>query len=305
MAVFTTLFLKIIPLYVLVLFGFVAGRFLQVQKETVSRLLIYIIAPVVFFTAVLTTPISPSVLSLPLVFFLLCSFLCLLTFFLTRRLWHDSTRHLASLASGDGNSGYFAFPVTVALFGQESLGLAALCSLGFLLYENSLGFYLLARGNFSSQQSLRRVLRLPTLYAFLLGVLLNAFDVQASAAYLDFASLFRGTYSVLGMMLIGVGLSTISDFRFDMKFLGVTFVMKFLVWPLAMFGLLSVDTAFFHFFTREMHNVMILMAIIPLAANTVAFATELNVYPEKASLAVFLSTLFALPFIPLVTMMVF
>ncbi len=42
------------------------------------------------------------------------------------------------------------------------------------------------------------------------------------------------------------------------------------------------------------------MSIVPLAANTVAIATELKTYPEKASVAVLMSTLFALFFIPLV-----
>ena len=36
------------------------------------------------------------------------------------------------------------------------------------------------------------------------------------------------------------------------------------------------------------------------AANTVAFATDLKAQPEKASLVVFLSTLFGLFYIPLI-----
>jgi malate permease and related proteins len=40
------------------------------------------------------------------------------------------------------------------------------------------------------------------------------------------------------------------------------------------------------------------MAIVPLAANTVALATELKVHPERAAIAVLLSTLFALFYIP-------
>ena len=48
-----------------------------------------------------------------------------------------------------------------------------LSALGFILFENSFGFYLAARSRYSARESLRTVLRLPSLYATLLAVALN------------------------------------------------------------------------------------------------------------------------------------
>ena len=45
-------------------------------------------------------------------------------------------------------------------------------------------------------------------------------------------------------------------------------------------------------------KVLLVASITPLAANTVVFATELKTHPKKASFAVFLSTIFALLYIP-------
>jgi len=59
----------------------------------------------------------------------------------------------------------------------------------------------------------------------------------------------------------------------------------------------SVNFTFWPLFT--------LFSIFPIAANKVAFATELKVHPEKAALTVFLSTLFALFYIPLVVSLLF
>jgi len=42
------------------------------------------------------------------------------------------------------------------------------------------------------------------------------------------------------------------------------------------------------------------LAIMPLPANAVAYALQLNVQPDKTSTLVFLSTVFALFYIPLV-----
>src|SRR5690348_8810287 len=44
-----SLLIKLIPLYCVILLGFLAGRYLHAQKETIGSLLIYIIAPFVIF----------------------------------------------------------------------------------------------------------------------------------------------------------------------------------------------------------------------------------------------------------------
>ncbi len=303
MLVFFTLFFKIIPLYLLIGLGFVAGKYLQASKETVARLLIYIIAPAVIFNSVFTTPIAANVLSLPILFFILCSVVCLVTFSISKHIWSDATKNILAFTAGTGNTGYFGLPVAIALFGADIAGLVVISTLGFVLYENSLGFFITARGHHTVKESIVRVLKLPTIYAFVIALILNLLGVKLGQAYTDFALLFRGAYTILGMMLIGLGLANISKFKFDFKFVAASFLAKFVVWPIIIFVIIALDKAFFGFFTEQIHRVMILMSIVPLAANTVAYATELNAHPEKASFAVLLSTLFALIYIPLIAVM--
>jgi predicted permease len=50
---------------------------------------------------------------------------------------------------------------------------------------------------------------------------------------------------------------------------------------------------------------MLLMSIVPLASNTVAFATKLGVHPEKSAITVLASTLFVLFYIPLFVTFIF
>ena len=300
MGIFLTLLIKIIPLYLIILLGYVAGRYLKAQKETVARLLIFIIAPAVIFNSVLTTKLSVSVLSLPILFFSLCCLICLATFSIAKKIWSDPTKNILAFTSGTGNTGYFGLPVAIALFGPDIAGLVVISTLGFVLYENSLGFYITARGNHSAKESLKRVIKLPTIYAFLIGVIINLLGVKFGQGYFDFANLFRGAYSVLGMMLIGMGLASITDYKFDFKFIGATFLTKFIIWPLIISLIIFVDSNTIRLFNPEIYRVMILMSIVPLAANTVAFATELNAHPEKASMAVLISTIIALFYIPLI-----
>ena len=76
--------------------------------------------------------------------------------------------------------------------------------------------------------------------------------------------------------------------------------MKFIIWPLIVSALIYFDKSFFHIFPSGSYEVMLLMSITPIAANTVIFASELKVEPEKAAMAVFSSTVIALFYIPLV-----
>ena len=60
MTIFWALVEKLVPLYVLILLGFISGRFIKIQKDTIARLIINIIAPVVIFTGIATTEINIS-----------------------------------------------------------------------------------------------------------------------------------------------------------------------------------------------------------------------------------------------------
>ena len=59
------------------------------------------------------------------------------------------------------------------------------------------------------------------------------------------------------------------------------------------------DINLFRLLNRDIYQIMFLLSLSPLAANTVSFATILKVQPQKAAIAVLLSTIFALIYIPL------
>ncbi len=299
MQVFFLLIFKLIPLYFIIALGFVAGKYLKVSKESLAALLIYIIAPLVVFHGVYTTQLTAGTLLLPVVFFVAAAIICLLFYYIGKIFFEGSVKNLLAFAAASGNTGYFGLPVGVAIFGSEALGTLVLCTLGLIVFENTLGFFIAARGEHTAKVALMKVVKLPSIYAFILAVAVNLMQINLGQTYLDFAQLFRGAYSVLGMMIVGLGIAGIAKFEFDFKFISLAFLGKFLVWPFIMFLLVFADRQFWHLFGDLAHKVLLLLSVVPIAANTVAFATELRVHPQKAAVAVLLSTLFALAYIPL------
>lgn len=305
MSIFITLLLKLLPLYTMVLLGCIAGKKLEVKKESIAQLLIYIIAPIVVFSGVVTTQINAAVLSLPILFFLLCCLMCVIFYYVGKLFWPGSEKNILAYACGSGNTGYFGLPVVLILLGDQFLGIAIMAGLGFILFENSLGFFITARGHHTMKEALHKVLGLPALYALILGLVVNSTHLQLSPIILDAFTHFKGVYIVLGMMLVGLGLSQVTRASFDIKFTAISFLAKFLVWPLIICSIIFIDSSFLHFYSSSIHKIMLLMSIVPLAANTVAYATKLNTHPEKVAVTVLLSTLFALVYIPLFISLIF
>lgn len=305
MSQFVDFILKLLPIYLLIGAGFVMGKRLPVKRDTISNLLIYLIAPVVIFNSVYTTRLSLQTAILPVMFFVLCSAMGLFAYWFNASL-PTKQRGVLAFAGGSGNTGYFGIPVALALFGEASVGLVVLCVFGFLVYETTLGFVLISRGTHTVRESLEKLLRLPIVYAFLLGVFAQLLQLNMGQIYRDFVPNFRGAYVLLGSLLIGVALSELTRAHAEVSLMLRAFFTRFVVWPVISIAMILLDRTYFGVFAgrTDIYQVVFLMSVVPIAANTVAYATFLKSEPERAAFIVFTSTIFAIVFIPLMTSLV-
>lgn len=294
-----TLFLKLIPLYLNIGLGYVASKALGTTRDSIARLMFFIINPLIIFSGVLNVKLNAGVLFLPILTFVICSSLCLIFFKLGKGWWHDSSRNLMAFSAGSGNTGYFGLPLALLIFNREAEGVYVLALLGIVLYENSVGYYILAKGTYPASECARKILYLPALYAFASGLCLNLSGFKEPEVFVSFMGHIKGTFTVLGMMIIGLGLANLEHFKFDRKFMELTFIAKFLIWPLLILTLNALDTSYFGIYDETTHKALVLISIVPMAVNTVIVSTLLNSQPEKAASAVLLSTIFALIYVPL------
>ena len=299
METFQLLFLKILPLYLLILLGFFATKKLKTDKEGIGKLLLYIISPVIIFYGGLLNSFNLHNISLPFVVFLTASLASIVFYKIGKRFFpKNSDANLLAYAAGASNTGYFGLPVIAAILGQEAFLMAIIANLGMIIFENTIGFYLAAKGNYSAKQSLIKILRLPHLYALTLGILFQQLGLSDNQILLTNYELFKGSYTLLGMMIIGMSLANMRFVLTDYLFVGLGFLAKFIFLPIMTLILIYFDQNFKIYDTLT-HQVFLIIACAPLAANTVVIAHELQLDPAKAALAVLLSTLFALVFIPI------
>lgn len=291
---------KLLPLFFYVLAGFIAARLLNVTRESIAKLLIYVISPIVFFETLIRSPFNPKYIALPFFYAALCSILGIATYKFSKKFFKSPMRNLLAYAGGSANTGYFGIPATAILLGEGRISTAIFIIIGYNLYEYTTGFYLAARGNFDTRESLRKIATLPSLWTFFLSLIVSAAGIHTVPATLEPVLMgFRGAYSTLGLMMIGLGLGSIRSLNLHYKFISWTLVIKFFVFPLLAVSVVFLDQATIRFLDYDLVEILLLMSLVPLAANGVSIATELKLPTDEIAFTITLSTVLSLLWIPL------
>lgn len=299
MPLFTSLVIKLSPLYFNIFLGYIAGKKLEANRDTITKIMFYLINPLIIFNGLLHTKIDSSILSLPLLTFFVASSICIVFYRLSRRIWQDTSKNIMAFSAGSGNTGYFGLTLAMMLFDNQVEGVYIMALLGITLYENSIGYYITAKGKYTPLECFYALLKLPSIYALLVGLALNLLHLPIPDVFHDFMGHIKGVYTVMGMMIIGLGIAGLTGFNLDMKYVGMTFLAKFFVWPLVILCLVTLDVEFFGIYQPNVHRALILLSIVPLAVNSVVMATLMESYPEKVAATVLISTIFALFYVPI------
>lgn len=297
---FVTIFIKILPLYILIFLGYLSGKFLKTDRNTIANFLLYVIAPIVVFSSVLNVKKEPSLIFLPLLVYAISCFMCAIVYRLSYIFFNDNLRNIIAFSSGSSNTGFFGLSVALIVLDPETVGIYILSFLGIILFENTYGFYMAAKGNFPPSYCLKRTLKLPTLHAIVLGALMKCLGGSIPVDFQEFIYNMRSTYIVLGMITIGLGLSTIEKFEIDWKCIGITLVVKYILWPVTVITLIFLDKNYFNFYDIKAHNALFILSIVPVSVSTMVVASVLNYPAEKMAVVVLLNTLTGLIYVPFI-----
>ena len=301
MTLFLTLLVKTIPLYFSIILGVLSTWILKCDKDTIAKIILFILAPLIVFNATVSVKLEASVLFLPTFFFFSSTILAFILLFIFKKIYSDNTANLLAFSTSTGNTGNIGIPLAILFLEPNLVDIFIFTVLANILYQNSIGYYITAKGHFTAKQSIIKVLKLPALYAFVLGIILNTYGFKIPEMFVSYTEYIKGAYAILGMMLLGMGMEKIkSNNSFDLKFISYAMGIKFIFWPIFILTFIYLDKNYIHFLNDGYYSIMFLFSIVPLAGNTVTVATLLNVKPEKMSLAVFISTIISLFYIPFV-----
>ncbi len=290
----------LVPLMMLIVLGWGVGRWRSIDVRPISTLLIYAVAPVVAFGTTAQLAFHGRIVLLPFIVYMLAAFSGLTSFALGRVLLKKKElRFLLPEATGCGNNGYFGLPVAMALFPPGQVGIYFLIIMGTSLFEATFGYYFVGRGNMSVMDALKRTAGMPIIYAITAGLFLSAFHVRLDPGLVKLCDVAKGCYVTLGMMIIGLALARHKKLSRDFDFIALVMFGKYVLWAIAVSGFVWLDGHVLRIYGTSVYTMIAILVITPTAANTAAFAAQLDFKPQQAATVVFLTTLLsfaALPF---------
>lgn len=296
---FTALLIKVIPLYAMIAIGYCAGRFADISDKQMADFTIHFIAPFVLFCIAWQTELDPGTSFVFIVFLaVLTLFMAAASYIYGVKIWGDKRKNLFAHQILGSNSGYFGIPVVFALFATETANLWILVMIVSTVLHTSIGYYILATGNLTPMDGLKKLLKLPLFWSMVFGLCFSFTKIPWIEGLNETLDIFKGAYFVMGMSIIGLSMAKLSRVHFDFNYIWNTILWRFPVWTAAALGVIYIDARFLGWLSQDYYALILLYAAMPLPANSVAYAAQLNVHPQKAASAVLASTLIALLYIP-------
>ncbi len=161
MEVLNKLLTSVVPLYLFIGVGYGASKWWGLKSKPVSKILLYVLIPVVIFDNILQADIAQLSIVVTLVFAL--ALLMNLPAWLTHRyLVKDLNKYLLFCGFSYFNVGWFGIPVVLALFGEKQMPLIISAYMGNLLYGDTIGYYLMSRSkDLPVKDSVLNVIKIP------------------------------------------------------------------------------------------------------------------------------------------------
>jgi malate permease and related proteins len=280
---------NILPIFLAAGAGYALARYLKLNPRTLSTVIFYIFSPCLVFTLIRTSQLGNGDI-LRMIFFTTTLILLLggITLLIGRLMRLEKKLLAAALLSTMFmNAGNFGLSVVLFAFGENSLAYSSLFFVTSSVLINTVGVMTASLGSANLRQALSNLVKLPALYALILGfVFLETGWILP--APVERATQVLGNAAIPGMLvLLGMQLQIVQWKGFGAP-LTLVNVMRLIVSPLIAIGLAQV-------FNLSGHALQagVLESAMPSAVLNIVVATEFDARPEFVTAAVTTTTLFS------------
>jgi len=290
--------ITIIAIFFMVFLGYILKRIDLLKRtdvDTLNKIVINIALPSMIFITIYKSDflILQEIAMLPFVGVILgfsCGFFLYLIF--TLKKYPEKKKWALILPVSIGNTGFLGFPVTLGVFGNDGLIRAIFYDISTLIMFLSLSTILIFKFGGKTKDSLNYLLRFPSLWAVLLGILLNFLNIPIGEI-LDISINYMATATV-PLIMISLGLSLqFKGIKEDIKSTSSVTFIKLIVSPILAFFVLG-----FLGFSGLEYSVGILEASMPCSMLMLVLAIENDLDFNLTANCIVISTLFSLITIP-------
>ncbi len=274
----------VLPVFLVASAGFALASFVTIDSRSIGRLLFYLATPSLVFRSLYQTQIDGRVMQQLAMVAVSAAVLTGLLGWLASWGAPRKTRIAAVLTSAVSNNGNMGIPISYFAFGELGTALATIYYVLTSFMSNTFGAVIASAGEANAVTALKTSLRVPVLYAAVLGIGLNLGQVEAPQSLLRSVDLMADA-AIPGMLiLLGVQLQA-APLRQVQGEIWSSVAVRLLASPLIawtlcmLLGISGVE-----------RSVIILQAAMPTAVMTAVLATEFDTAPQLVASIIFFST---------------
>jgi len=281
-------FQVILPVFLIILAGFILERTLRPDFETLTNCSLYLFSPALVFSALMRQEIQFALAGNLALFMILYTAALLGLSAATGRVLRleSETRSALSLSTVFMNIGNYGLPLTYFAFGNAALNVSVLLFVLFTIPLGSLAIVLAQGRKAPFPDALGNALRIPIFYAVLLAFTCKGLEVEVPDFILRPVELLGQAAVPLMLVLLGMQLARTRLTAARPGFLSLVCGIRLVLAPLIAWSLL--ELLGIEGLTRK---VLILQTSTPSAVLPLLYSLRFKTRPELVAASIFATTL--------------
>ncbi|MDQ0205046.1 AEC family transporter [Pectinatus haikarae] len=294
-----------LPIFSLILIGFLLDRKFRLDINTLAKLMFYVIVPSFIFENIYETQFPEASYNILAAAFALMALMFIIATVISKLKGYDgcmleSLRN-ATMFNNSGNLGValvalvFSHPPFLVDGKTPYLGEAMVVQILLLIVQNvtlnTIGLYQAGRGRMSARNAISVILHMPIVYVFPLVILTKYFELDATQFFL-WPIITHSSEMLLPVAMISMGVqlsrTKIQWLNYDVW---LASFLKLIVAPVLGLGIVYMSNVFAPGgFTPVAALVFLIYCAVPSPVNSAIFAIEFNNCPEYATQVVMNTT---------------
>ncbi|WP_257391515.1 AEC family transporter [Cytobacillus gottheilii] len=288
--VMVEIFLNIIaPILLLLLLGLFLQRKFKFDLKSFSQLMTYGLMPAAIFMNIYRTDFNLQLLLEVALYLLLFTVAMMMIGIGLSRVLKLERNDAAIMKNGISlmNSGNYGLPVSQMLFSANPVGTSI--QIIVLLFQNIMtytyGLYNLIAATKSGWGIVKTFLKLPLIYAAILGAILNGFDVNPPSFLLTPIQYLADGFMAIALIILGAQLAFIKIKAVNLAVV-FTCLTRLIISPAVAIGII-----FLLGIEGVIAQSLLVASALPTSRNSATLALEYDVNPDIAAQTVLITTL--------------
>ena len=262
------------------------GKLLNVDPRPLGRVIFYIFSPVLVFSLIIKSQLSldkiASMLGIAAAVILISGGVAWVTGRLMR--FEQQTLIAVLLTSMFINAGNYGLPLVSFAFGEEALAYASIFFVASAIMLNTVGVLIASLGHLDLKKSLLGLLKVPHVYAIILGLMvLNAGWILPAPLARAVSLLANGAIPAM-LVLLGIELQRVEWSR-HVRAISVSATIRLVIGPLIGLGLASLFGL-----SGAARQAAVTQSAMPAAVMITILASEYKLEPSLVTASIFVST---------------